>query len=319
VTWLEIDLSSAKVSVQPIVGQGEGLVGILPLTTIARNHRAIAAINAGFFNRNNQSPLGAIRVQGRWISSPILNRGAIAWDGAGRIKIDRLSWQETLTTSTREQFTVSFLNSAYLEPGIARYTPEWGTTYTTLTDRETLITVENDRITAQYKANLAGQDTVPIPQNGYLLTLRKDDRTAASLGKGTTVKIARSTIPPDFDRYPNIIGAGPFLLQNKQIVLNPDAEKFSQPFQQQTASRSAISTTVSDKLILVAVHNRVGGRGATLTEFAQILQQIGAVNALNLDGGSSTSLYLGGNLIDRPPQTAARVHNGIGIFLKTAP
>jgi exopolysaccharide biosynthesis protein len=52
---------------------------------------------------------------------------------------------------------------------------------------------------------------------------------------------------------------------------------------------------------------------------AQIMQQLGAVDALNLDGGSSTSLALGGQLIDRSPVTAARVHNGIGIFIAPAP
>jgi exopolysaccharide biosynthesis protein len=53
-----------------------------------------------------------------------------------------------------------------------------------------------------------------------------------------------------------------------------------------------------------------------LGEFAQILQQLGAVNALNLDGGSSTSLALGGQLLDRSPVTAARVSNAIGVFVR---
>ncbi len=45
------------------------------------------------------------------------------------------------------------------------------------------------------------------------------------------------------------------------------------------------------------------------------MQSIGCVDALNLDGGSSTSLYLGGQLLNRHASSAARVHNGIGIFL----
>lgn len=68
--------------------------------------------------------------------------------------------------------------------------------------------------------------------------------------------------------------------------------------------------------MIAAVHNRAGGYGPTLAEHAQLMQQMGCVDALNLDGGSSTSLYLGGQLLDRSPSTAARVHNGIGIFLK---
>jgi exopolysaccharide biosynthesis protein len=42
---------------------------------------------------------------------------------------------------------------------------------------------------------------------------------------------------------------------------------------------------------------------------------LGSTDALNLDGGSSTALYLGGRLINRSPRTAARVNNGIGLFL----
>jgi exopolysaccharide biosynthesis protein len=49
------------------------------------------------------------------------------------------------------------------------------------------------------------------------------------------------------------------------------------------------------------------------------MQQLGAIDALNLDGGSSTTLYLGGQILDRPPRTAARVHNGIGVLMTPNP
>ena len=81
------------------------------------------------------------------------------------------------------------------------------------------------------------------------------------------------------------------------------------------AVRSSICTTPTGNLMIAAVHNRAGGGGPTLAEQAQLMQTMGCINALNLDGGSSTSLYLGGQLLDRSPNTAARVHNGIGIFL----
>ena len=57
---------------------------------------------------------------------------------------------------------------------------------------------------------------------------------------------------------------------------------------------------------------------SSLAEMAEIMQQLGAVDALNLDGGSSTSLALGGQLIDRSSVTAAQVHNGLGIFIAPA-
>ena len=67
--------------------------------------------------------------------------------------------------------------------------------------------------------------------------------------------------------------------------------------------------------MLVAIHFSPGGRGPTLRETAQIMQQLGAHNALNLDGGNSSSLYLGGSLINRHRGTVGRVHNGLGVFI----
>ena len=125
-----------------------------------------------------------------------------------------------------------------------------------------------------------------------------------------------SVTPAYFAPYPQILGAGPILVQNRQIVLDAKAEGFSDAFIQEKAARSAIGTTVEGTLLIAAVHNRVNGAGPTLTEIAKVMQSLGCVDALNLDGGSSTSLYLGGQLLNRSPRTAARVHNGIGIFFE---
>lgn len=219
-----------------------------------------------------------------------------------------------MATSKGDRFVINYLNSGYVQPGISRYTKEWGPTYTTLTDKEIIILIEEDKVKEQINCETAGEDSIPIPEKGYLLTIRKADNLASKLETDIEVKLDSSTIPNEFANYPYIIGAGPVLILNRQIVLNGEAEKFSQAFNRQKASRSAIATTSDDKLLLVAVHKRVGGAGPTLLELAQILQNLGAVDALNLDGGSSTQIYLGGQIIDRSAASAARVHNGIGIF-----
>jgi exopolysaccharide biosynthesis protein len=53
-----------------------------------------------------------------------------------------------------------------------------------------------------------------------------------------------------------------------------------------------------------------------LAEAAQVVQQLGVVNALNMDGGSSATLYLGGQVLNRAVSTTAPVHNGIGVFIQ---
>ncbi|MEQ8998519.1 MAG: phosphodiester glycosidase family protein [Coleofasciculus sp. B1-GNL1-01] len=314
--WLEVDPKNPQVNLKPMWSNPTTQVGTAPLIKTAQLWKAAAAINGGFFNRNNQLPLGAIRRDGRWYSGPILNRGAIAWTDQHQFKFGRLSLQETLITANGKRFPILFLNSGYVQAGISRYTPEWGETYTPLTDNEVISVVQNNQITAQLPGGVAGEESFFIPVNGYLLTGRGGDSKVAvsTLPIGTQVQIEQKTLPTEFNNYPHILGAGPLLLQNRQIVLDATAEKFSNAFAQQSAIRSAIGITANGTLIIAAIHNRVGGRGPNLTETAQLMQQLGAVDALNLDGGSSTGLYLGGHLLDRSPYTAARVHNGLGLF-----
>ncbi len=318
VVWLEIN-PAVGLTIKPIASEPTTLVGIAPLLKTAQRYSAAAAINGGFFNRNNKLPLGAIRRDGRWLSSPILNRGAIAWNDAGQVKIGRLSLQETLITSTGQRLPLFAFNSGYVQAGIARYSDTWGPTYTPAIDNEMIVVVQNNSVTAQLPGGAAGKTAFPIPPNGYLLALRGKDAAALNLPVGTLISSESATVPAYFARYPHILGAGPLLLQNRQIVLDAKAEGFSDAFIRETAARSAIGTTEEGTLLIAAVHNRAGGTGPTLAEISKIMQQLGCVDALNLDGGSSTSLYLGGQLLNRSPRTAARVHNGLGIFLQPRP
>lgn len=317
VVWLEVNPRKFGLTLKPMWASSDGLAGTAPLIQTAQRYLAVAGINGGYFNRNNRFPLGAIRRDGQWLSSPILNRGAIAWNDSGQFYFGRLTLEETLITANDQRLPILFLNSGYIQSGIARYTPAWGSTYTPLTDNEIILVVEKNQITQQLPGGKVGETAVPIPQDGYLLTLRANAASAASqLPIGTAVSISSTTTPADFSRYPHIIGAGPLLVQNRQIVLDAKGEKFSNAFIAEKAIRSGICTTATGTLMITATHNRPGGYGPNLGEHAQLLQQMGCVDALNLDGGSSTSLYLGGQLLDRSPSTTARVHNGIGIFLK---
>lgn len=317
VVWLEANPRTVGLSLKPIWTSPETLVGTAPLIQTAQRYLAVAAINGGYFNRNNRLPLGALRQDNQWLSGPILNRGAIAWNNSGQFYVGRLTLQETLIAPNNLRLPVLFLNSGYVQSGIARYTPSWGQSYAPLTDNETILIVQKNEVTSQLVGGKAGETAIPIPQDGYLLTLRGTSASAvAQLPIGTKFTLASATTPADFSRYPNIVGAGPLLIQNGQIVLDAKAEKFSNAFIAEKAVRSGICTTGTGTLMIAAVHNRAGGAGPTLAEHAQLMKQLGCVNALNLDGGSSTSLYLGGQLLDRSPNTAARVHNGIGIFLQ---
>ncbi|WP_254449359.1 hypothetical protein, partial [Anabaena sp. UHCC 0253] len=209
VVWLDINPRTVGLTIKPIWSNSQTLTGTAPLMQTAQNYLAVAAINGGYFNRNNRLPLGAIRQDNQWISGPILNRGAIAWNNNGEFYFGRLTLTETLI-SNNQRLPILFLNSGYVQRGIARYTSRWGATYTPLTDNENIVVVQNNQVTNQLAGGKTGTTPIPIPENGYLLTFRSE---TPQMPMGTKVNITSTTTTPEFSRYPHIMAAGPLLIQ----------------------------------------------------------------------------------------------------------
>jgi hypothetical protein len=66
--------------------------------------------------------------------------------------------------------------------------------------------------------------------------------------------------------------------------------------------RTAIGVTATGKILLVVIDGRRPGwsRGATLGELRTILRDLGAVDAMNLDGGGSSEMVVKGKVVNRP-------------------
>jgi hypothetical protein len=301
VTWLEID--PQQYTMRPVWEGSRGQTGLAPLPALVQQVQGVAAINGGFFNRNTQLPLGAIRWQGQWYSGPILNRGMAAWNDRGEVLFTRAQLQAQVQVNQGTPIVIQTVNSGYVHKGIARYTPNWGATYTPLTAGETVITVVQNRVVGVTNGNL-----IPIPLDGYVLVGRGVAHLGSQLPPGATVHLSQQLLPPTLQNYPHGLGAGPLLLNDGRVVLAPDQEHFQPFFQHQKAPRSALGVTRSGRWLWVTVGgNEADQQGPTLAELCQIMQDVGAVAALNLDGGTSTSLVLGGQVL----VPGSRVHNGL--------
>ena len=65
--------------------------------------------------------------------------------------------------------------------------------------------------------------------------------------------------------------------------------------------RTAAGIDAEGHLILMVVDGRQSSsRGATLDELTFLMEEVGCLEALNLDGGGSTTLVLDGSLVNRP-------------------
>ncbi|MBV2352718.1 phosphodiester glycosidase family protein [Synechococcus sp. HK05] len=306
---VRLDPRQVPLELRPL-NRSDGMQGLSSLSQLARQEQALIAINGGYFNRVNRLPLGAMREQGRWLSGPILNRGAAGWTAGELPRFDRLMLVETIEDSNRQRWTVSSVNSGYVQKGLARYTADWGSRYQPITGTEMGVLVRQGVVQQRFELGEL-RPGVPLRNGDLLLVARGGVNVPWQTGEPLTLKSRASSAVGD---QPNVLGGGPLLLQNGRVVLNGSAEGFSSGFMAQGAPRTVVGSD-GRQLWLITLQG-VNNPGPTLMETALLMRQEGLKDALNLDGGSSTGLVLADVHTVKGRGVAAAVHNGLGLVPK---
>ncbi|NDF61417.1 MAG: phosphodiester glycosidase family protein [Synechococcaceae bacterium WBB_3_034] len=303
---VQLDPRQVPLELRPL-RRPSGMQGLSSLNQLARQGQALIAINGGYFNRVNRLPLGAMRHQGRWLSGPILNRGAIGWSPGELPQFDRLSLEESVEDEQRQRWPIGSVNSGYVQKGLARYTADWGPLYQPITGTEMGVLVRSGRVVRRYEqGELDGG--VPLAAGDLLIVARGGTTVPWQDGEALSLR-SRASSP--LGLKPHVMGGGPLLLQNGRVVLNGGAEGFTPGFLQQGAPRTVVGSD-GRQLWLITLQG-LNGPGPTLWSTAQVLRQLGLVDALNLDGGSSTGLVVADVQTVMGRGVAAAVHNGLGL------
>lgn len=116
----------------------------------------------------------------------------------------------------------------------------------------------------------------------------------------------------DWDAVENALGGYPKLLSAGQIDIQPN---LTTSFFTGANPRTAVCVTTSDKLLLVTVDGRTSaGGGMTIPELAQYMLDLGCDDALNLDGGGSTTMWVRdqslNGIVNYPSDNGVADHNG---------
>jgi len=303
---VRVDPRSPILRLRPLVSSS-GMEGLRSLQQLAAGDDALVAINGGFFNRVKRLPLGAVKADGRWLSGPILGRGVIAWNPGTMPQFGRLSLQESLSDASGQRLPVIVLNSGYLQRGLSRYTAAWGPSYRALSGQERGLVLRDGVVVASYGSGELDQG-VPLRTGETLVVARGGTELPWTPGDRLQLISQGSS---DLAEATNVIGGGPLLLLQGRSVLNGAAEGFSSSFLSQGAPRTVVASD-GRQLWLITLEG-TSDAGPSLFETTALLQRLGLSDALNLDGGSSTGLVLGGVMTVKGRGVAGAVHHGLGL------
>lgn len=292
---------SIKQGVQVKLGLARGAVGRLQTTSvIARNNSATAAVNGTFFDKYwPHLPIGLIVVDGKLIMKSLLNRTAVGIalrTGEIRFGIPKMTGN-VINISTGEKIPVFGINRPRKEGEIIIYTPEYGWKTKTNSSGVELV-IEDNMVVGLSDGNS------PIPRNGYVISFHGWTRNYANaLPPGAIIQSNYSLID-GWDRFDQVITGGPRLLDNGVNVAydSLDAEGFDAEVYGKNA-RTAIGVDRNGDILLVVAEGRRRRwrrQGAKFAELADLMKELGAVDAMCLDGGSSSTMYVNGSVVNTP-------------------
>ena len=97
-----------------------------------------------------------------------------------------------------------------------------------------------------------------------------------------------------FEKAEDIVGGVPQLVKNGVIEITWEQEKSSKAFVETRHPRTAVARLKDGKFLMVTVDVRQPNVsvGMNLNELAEMLLELGAIDAMNLDGGGSTTMFL---------------------------
>ena len=280
-------------------------IGTESLMSLARRHKALAAINGGFFEMVGTfrgESVGALKIDGEWVSEPEQGRAVIGLrtvNGKIEAYIDRIALRQELLLPNGSTLPIDGVNRSRGRNELVLYRPHFHPVTLTKPDGVE-VAVKNDKVTGIFDKHGSSR----IPSDGYILSAsgKKGNILLAQTAEGDAVEIRETVIPERvgdsnlWASFTHIIGGGPLLLQDG-IAASTQAyarEGFDQAFHSFWHPRTAVGKKADGTLFFVTITATAAGvrRGVMLPRLAELFLEWGATDALNLDGGNSSMLII---------------------------
>ena len=152
-----------------------------------------------------------------------------------------------------------------------------------------------------------------IPEGGFVLSAPKTILKSFKIGEKVTINY---NLNPNWEDIDHIISGGPYLLKEGSVFIDATSQKLNSITGRNP--RTAIGYTKDNVMLMVTIDGRKeGSTGVTLKELANIMKDLGCYEAINLDGGSSTVMYVDGNIyIGSNIKNSAAISNALAVRVK---
>jgi len=283
---------------------------------IAKRRNALAAVNAGFFNVKNGEPAGVLKIAGELVSDTSLTRGTIAIHsepgGGQRFYFDQASAKVVSRFKADTQdvtVPVDGVDTTRERGKLMLYTPAYHADTDTAANGTEWILDGKPLKVVDIRKDLG---KTPIPRTGAVLSFGGLELTSPLewLLPGTTVtfetrwKILNGTPVEHFEQARDVVSGAGLLIRDGVTMSDWLTRENLQPltFTDVRHPRTLIGIDRKGMLWLVAVDGRQPERsvGMTFADLLALCARLELTNALNLDGGGSTTMIVGGALVNKP-------------------
>ena len=263
------------------------------MTSGERGDQAVAAINSAFFDINfSDAPVYSSVSNGESVVGSDSKRPAFTIAG-GKAVVQALTTSGKATLGDGSAIDLATLNDPSLPEGkVGVYNSRWGS-YTLdrpiggpdkVSAHAAYALVQDGKVVKASGIVEKGVGEQEIPDGAQLLLGREEgaDKVAA-LKVGDKVDVA---IGPDQDVDMGVQGSDQILTNGEVMAMNNDSlVKTSHP-------RTAIGVSKDgSKVYAIVLDGRsANSHGMTLPELGQLFKDLGAYNAVNLDGGGSSAM-----------------------------
>lgn len=292
---LEIDpAKNPDLVIEPVLAT-DRVHGKAKVSQMVSRNGALAGINAAFFKPDSGTNLGTVILNKELVAGPIYNRVALGMTSDKKYKMDRLSLAGTLSTQDGQSLKIHNVNQPRLSKDqYILYTPRWGRTAPPTPKNGVQVQIQRGQVIA------VSTERLTIPYNGYVL-VGPAAGFAHSLQPNDNIALSIYTVP-DWSDVENALSGGPYLVKNGEIYVDTREQSFRPGGFTQANPRTAVGFTADNHLLMVTVDGRQRNVsvGATLYDMARLMKDLGTVEAMNFDGGSSTQMVVKGRLVNSP-------------------